>query len=84
MKPKSFTNFIPVTLTDTKEEEELEALEKELDILSVKKKDLLERQDRLNLKQHKTGKTVYYNLSYMMEMNLSVAFVHQEVHLSEN
>ncbi|KAG5280178.1 hypothetical protein AALO_G00085890 [Alosa alosa] len=42
-------------MTDTREEAEIEAIQKELDILSVKKKDLLEKQERLNLTQHRTG-----------------------------
>lgn len=57
--------FIPMfTWTDTREEAEIEAIEKELDILSGKKRDLLEMQDGLNQTQHKTGKTACYKTLY--------------------
>ncbi|XP_062387228.1 uncharacterized protein LOC134076242 [Sardina pilchardus] len=42
-------------MTDMRGEAEIEAIQKELDILSVKKKDLLEKQERPNLTQQRTG-----------------------------
>ncbi|KAL2101705.1 hypothetical protein ACEWY4_003466 [Coilia grayii] len=46
-------------ITDTTENAELEAIQRELESLSLQKKDLLDKQERLNLTQHNGVPSLY-------------------------
>lgn len=63
-----FLAFIVTLSTDTKEEAELVAIQNELDILSVNKKDLLETQERLDRRLHKSGKLSCFTIYHVSDV----------------